>query len=132
MTAMMWNALIHSYMAADPRDQTFHVRDRCVRQDAVAEVEDERVSSERFKDGVDRTIERRAAGEQDYRIEIALNCAQRLNVIAGKIQLHHPIETHRVDRHGIQIALQLGSSATRKADNSRRWKTFTHVRHDPR
>src|SRR5580704_14980947 len=105
MTAMMWNALIHSYIVAYPRDQTFHMRDGRVRQDAVAKVEDERVTSERFEDDIDRMIERRSAGEQHQRIEIALNGPQRLNVVTRKIQFRHPIEPHRVNGHGIQIAL---------------------------
>ena len=55
-----------------------------VRQDAVAKVENKRVSPERFEDGVDPTIERRSAGEQYQRIEIALNGPQRLNLVARK------------------------------------------------
>src|ERR1700730_92951 len=97
MTTMMWNALIHSYMTAHPCDQTFHMGDGRVRQDAVAKVEDEWVRSERFEDGIDRMIERRTAGEQYQRIEIALNGPQRLNLITRKTQLYHPIEPHRVD-----------------------------------
>src|ERR1700722_4066512 len=100
MTAMMWNALIHSYMAANPCDQALHVGNRRVRQDAVAEVENERLSSERFLDGVGRTIERRSTSEQHQRIEIALKRPQRLNEVARKIQFGHPIEPHRIDRHG--------------------------------
>src|SRR5580693_5601901 len=101
MTAMMWNALIHSYMVANPRDQTFHMSDGRVRQDAVAKIENKRVSPERLEDGVDRIIERRSAGEQHQRIEIALNGTQRLNVVPREMQFRHPVETHGVDRHGI-------------------------------
>ncbi len=90
------------------------------------------LSPERFEDGVGRAIERRSAGEQHQRIEIALNGAQRLNVVARKIQFRHPIEPHRIDRHGIEIALQLSPGAARKADDARRRKLFTHARHDPR
>src|ERR1700733_5626814 len=100
MTAMMWNALIHSYMAANPGDQALHMGNRCVRQDAVAEVKNKRLSSERFLDGIGRTIERRSAGEQHQRIEIALNSPQRLNIVAREIQFGHPIEPHRIDRYG--------------------------------
>jgi hypothetical protein len=97
----------------------------------VAKVENKRVSPECFEDGVDRMIERCAAGEQHQRIEIALNGAQRLNVVACEPQFRHPVEPHSVDRHGIQIALQLRAGATRKANNSGRWKMFTYARHDP-
>src|SRR5580700_6405466 len=103
MTAMMWSALIHSYMVANPCDQALHMTDGGVRQDAVAKVENERVSPERFENGVGRTIERRTAGEQRQRIEIALNGAQRLDVVARKIQFHHPVEPHGINRHGSQI-----------------------------
>src|ERR1700686_3651952 len=132
MTAMMWNALIHSYIVAYPRDQTFHMRDGRVRQDAVAKVEDERVTSERFEDDIDRMIERRSAGEQHQRIVIALNGPQRLNLIARKTQLYHPIEPHRVDWHSFEVARQLSSRTTRKADDTRRRELFTHAPHDPR
>src|SRR5580704_1061326 len=132
MTAMMWNALIHSYMVADPRDQTFHMSDGRVRQDAVTKVENKRALPERFEDGVDPTIQRRSAGKQRQRIEIALNGTQRLNLIARKTQLDHPIEPHRVDWHSFEVARQLSSRATRKADDVRRRKLFTNVRHDPR
>src|SRR5580658_9760997 len=117
---MMWNALIHSYMVANPCDQALHLGDGRVRQDAVAKVENEGVSSERFEDGIDRTIERRAAGEQHQWIEIALNGAQRLNVVAHKIQFRHPIESHRVDRHGFKVKRQLSPRAARKANDARR------------
>src|ERR1700720_3913943 len=132
MTAMMWNALIQSYMVANPRDQAVHMGDGRVRQDAVAKVENKRVSPERFEDGVNPTIERRSAGEQHQRIEIALNGTQRLNLIARKTQLYHPIEPHRVDWHSFEIARQLSSRTTRKADDARRRKLFTHARYDPR
>src|ERR1700692_494631 len=101
---MMWNALIHSYMVANPRDQTFHMGDGRVRQDAVAKIENERASPEHFEDGVDRMIERCPTGEQHQRIEIALNGTQRLNVVPRELQFSHPVETHDVDRHGSQIA----------------------------
>src|ERR1700726_2872001 len=128
MTAMMWNALTHSYIVANPRDQTFHMGDRRVRQDAVAKVENKRMSPERFEDGVDRMIECCPTGEQHQRIKIALNGAQRLNVVARELQFRHPVEPHSVDRHGIQIALQLRAGTTRKANNSRRRKMFTYAR----
>src|ERR1700730_6424908 len=107
MTAMMWSALIHSYMVANPCDQTFHMRDRRVQQDAVAEIENERVSRERFEDGVDPMIERSAASKQRQRVQITLNNAKRLDMIARKTQFYHPVETHRVDRHGFTIIRQL-------------------------
>src|SRR5580692_591426 len=132
MTAMMWNALIHSYMVANPRDQTFHMSDGRVRQDAVTKVENKRALPERFEDGVDPTIQRRSASKQRQRIEIALNDTQRLNLIARKTQLYHPIEPHRVDWHSFEVARQLGSRTTRKADDARRRKLCTHARHDAR
>src|SRR5580693_6998011 len=129
---MMWNALIHSYMVANPRDQTLHMGNRGIRRDAVAEVENERLWSERFEDGIGRTIECGSAGEQRQRIEIALNGAQRLNLIARKAQLRHPIEPYRVDRYRFEVTQQFRSCAARKADDARRRKLFAHVRYDPR
>ena len=66
----------HWFAEATPRaraDQPLDMRDRRFRQDAVTEVENERAVAERFEDGVDRTVERRSAGQQRQRIEIALN-----------------------------------------------------------
>src|SRR3984957_20593379 len=122
---MTWNALIHSYMVANPRHQTFHIGDGRLWQDAVAKVENKRASPERFDDGVDPTIERHSAGKQHQRIEIALNDTKRLSFSARKNHLYPPNEPHRVDWHGFEVTRQLSSRTTRKADDARRRKLFT-------
>src|SRR6202166_2294630 len=103
---MIWNALIHSYIAANPCDQAFHMGNRRVRQDAVTKVENKRAPSERFEDGLDRMIECHSTGEQYQRIKITLDGAQRLDVIARKTQFCHPVESYRVHRHGCEVARQ--------------------------
>jgi hypothetical protein len=58
---------------ARPQQQLLDMRDRRVGQDAVAEIEHMRALGESGKDPVDRGVERRAAGDQRERIEIALH-----------------------------------------------------------
>src|SRR5215218_1306127 len=63
------------------------VSDWRVRQNAVAEIENKRPAAERCKKRIDAAIERRAAGAQRQRIEIALHRPFALDRIARKIQI---------------------------------------------
>src|SRR4051794_1757819 len=60
-------------LSPDPPQHLLHMGDRRRRQDAVAEIEDQRAIAEIFQNAVDRAIERRAAGKQNQRVEIALH-----------------------------------------------------------
>src|SRR3954447_925000 len=58
------------------------VSDWRVRQNAVAEIENKRPAAERCKNCIDAAIDRRAAGAQRQRIEIALHRPFALDRIA--------------------------------------------------
>src|SRR5262245_1471864 len=100
MIAMTWNALSHSYISvsknnrdqqsragvpaqqqeparpscpAYPREHLLDMGDRCLRQDAVTEIEDERPLGKNVEDIVDRAVERCTAGDKRQRIEVALH-----------------------------------------------------------
>ena len=109
---MMWNALsqVEPRHAIDPPlahpcDHPFHMGDRRLRQDAVAEIEDERSVAESRQDRIDLAIERSAAREQCQRIEIALHRPAALDLVAGKAAIDHPVEPDRVDSNAVHIAL---------------------------
>src|SRR6516165_6993602 len=101
------------------RDQTLDVAYRCFRQHAMAEIENERSLRESGQNSIDRTVQSRAASEQDERIEITLNWPPLLDHRSRKFELDGPIEPHGVDRNRIEVARELRAGATRKADNSR-------------
>ena len=58
------------------------MRKRRFRHHAVAEIENKRTSREGVEDRIDRPIQRRAAGQERQRIEIALNRPHGLHVLA--------------------------------------------------
>src|ERR1700692_451590 len=124
MTAMMWKALIHSYIvyifagirtvasnrsrqAAHARNQSFHMCDRRLRQHAMTEIENERPSGKGLESGIDGAIKRCAADEEGQWIEIALNRPPALNLVAREARLNHPIKTHRIDGNGRDITREL-------------------------
>ena len=69
-----------------------------------------------FENGVDRAI-KRLPPTRSKRIKIALNRTPRLDFVAGKTKLDHPVQSDRIDRDVIEIAPQLGPGAARKADD---------------
>src|SRR5687768_4030743 len=91
--------------------------DRRVRQDAVAEVENERPAGERGKNRIDTAVERRASGSQRQRIEIALHRTAALDFIAREIKIDHPIKAHSIDFNVLDVAFQVASGAARKTDD---------------
>ena len=91
--------------------------DRRFRHDAMAEIEDERPARERLQNRVNGAIERRPAGDQHQRIEIALHRHAALHPLAHKTAIHHPIEADRIDRELLDIARQQRAGAARKADH---------------
>src|SRR5207253_6009285 len=80
-----------------PFQHAFHMRDRRLREDAVPEVEDKRPAGKRLQYHINRAVERRPAGDQYQRIEIALHWKAALDLVAGKDPIDHPVETDRVD-----------------------------------
>src|SRR4051812_772178 len=99
MTAMMWNALTHPYIGSAPHasQHLLDMGDRRLRQDAVAEIEDERSIRECLHHRIDSTVERAAAREQCERIEIALHRHQVLHAVARKAAFDPPVEADGID-----------------------------------
>ena len=88
-----------SVLPAQPRLQhLLDMRDRRLRQDAVAEIEDERPAGERLQYRIDGAVERLAAGQQRQRIEIALHRPAALDAARARIKIDHPVEADRIDR----------------------------------
>src|SRR5689334_4529642 len=102
---MMWKALIHSYMqwllcqarTTHARNELFNMRDRCIRQHAMTEVEDKRSGFEICQYAIDRTIKRLAADQKRHRIEIALNRSAALHLLARKGKINRPVEPDGID-----------------------------------
>src|SRR5579872_3770340 len=107
------------------------MRDRRLRQNAVAEIEDERAVRQRFEDRVDRAIKRRATDHERERVEIALHRAHPLNMIARKAELDHPIEPDRIDGDGFEITPELARRAARKADDPGARNLLAHRFNNP-
>src|SRR5215471_2750387 len=133
ITAMMWNAFTQSYMrrvlssgGADACHQLFNMRDRCVRQHAVAEIEDKWSCFEVFHDSLDRAIKRAAADQERHRIEIALNRLAPLQLVACKSEIDGPVEPDRSDRYSIDVPFQPAAGAARKSDELRCWNLRAH------
>jgi hypothetical protein len=93
-------------------DQPLDMGDRRFRQDAVAEIENERSSRQCLEDRIDRAVERHTSGEKRQRIEIALDRPARLNLIAREAELHRPIEPDRIDCHRFEILRKFGPSGS--------------------
>ncbi len=104
---------------------------RRVRQDAVAEIEDERPRRERLEDGIDRTIQRRASDQQRKRIEITLDWPSGLNTIAGELKIDRPVQTHRIDRDRLEIRFETGAGPAWKTDNFRFRDLLSHCGDNP-
>src|SRR6187399_693676 len=156
MTAMMWKASSHWYMKRQPRrglslprrgrdkiasprtvsripyarEHLLDVSDWCVRQNAVAEIENKRPTAERCENCIDAPIERRAAGAQRQWIEIALHRPFALDCIARKIQIHHPVETHGIDFKFLDVAFQIAAGTARKPDELRSRHRTPHIGND--
>ena len=85
--------------------------ERCIGQNAMAEIENKRPRRKRGYDRIDRAVQRRASDQECQRIEIALNGPPRLNFGAREAKLNGPIEPDCVDRDGIKIASKLRAGA---------------------
>src|SRR5271156_1460583 len=93
--------------------------DRRIGQNAMAEIENKWPVRERGEDCIDRSIQRRASGQQRQRIEIALYQPSWLNLGSCEIELDHPIQSNGIHRNSIEIAFEFRPGAARKADDFR-------------
>src|SRR5450756_838602 len=101
MTAMMWKAFSQRYMAAwlapaHALEHLLDMRDRRRRQNAMAEIENERAAGQHRHHVIDFALECGAAGEQRQRIDIALHHDPRLQHVARDLALECPIEPDAV------------------------------------
>ena len=79
------------------------MRDRGCRQDAVAEVKDQRASAEMFHDVINLAVKCRTASQERQWIDIALHWHPRLKRIAGDLSLKGPVNTDRADACHLHI-----------------------------
>ena len=84
------------------------------------------------KNCVDRAVQRRSAGKQRQRIEIALNRPPLLDHRPRKLKLDRPIEPNRIDCNRVEIATELRAGAARKADDACSRNLGTDLFDDPR
>ena len=113
-----------------PPYHLLHMRDRRLRQNAVAEVENKRTAGERFENRVNAAVESSAAGTQRQRIEITLHRAANLDRIARKAKIDHPIQTNSIDLDVLDIAFQVAAGAARKPDDLRARYRAPHIGND--
>lgn len=73
------------------------MRNRRVGHDAMAQIEDMGARRKGRKDAVDRSIERRAAGDERERIKIALHREMRWQDGIGPIRIDRLVEPDRID-----------------------------------
>ena len=70
-------------------------------------------------ESVDRAVQRRSAGKQGQRIEIALNRPPLLDHRPRKLKLDRPIKPNRIDCNRVEIATELRAGAKPSA---RTWR----------
>src|SRR5260370_158952 len=87
-------------------------------------------AAERPPKSGDRGFKGRTTGDQQHRIEIAVNHGERLKLRRGVARRHACIETNPVDPAFGDIALVEKTRATRKADNRKVWKTLFQPRNN--
>ena len=81
----------------------------------MAEIENKWALRESGKNWVDRTVQRRSAGKQGQRIEIALNRPPLLDHRPRKLKLDRPIKPDRIDCNRVEIATELSAGAVAAA-----------------
>src|SRR5436190_16445625 len=106
------------------------MRNGCLWQNAMAQIENERAGGKCFENGVRRAIERRTARQQSKRIKIALNRKPRLNMIACKFKTDRPIESQYVDRNLLHISEKACADPARKTYELRIGNFGSHFRDD--
>ena len=93
--------------------------DRRVRQDTVAEIEDERLCRESLQHILDRAVERDTAGTQHLRVEIALHRHAGLDLRAGEFAINAGFQAYGIDAGLIDIARDFVAGAAGEADDFR-------------
>ena len=101
--------------------------DRRLGQDAVAEVEDKRSSRQHSHDLIDLAVERRAAGQQRQRIDIALHRQLRLKILRHRLPIVSPIKSDGANSGHFCIRPSHDPGTARKSDDLRTRKLFSHA-----
>lgn len=90
---------------------------RSLRDDAVAQIENERSTTQRIENVMDLPPHFVTAGNQQQRIEIALKTTRTLQPIPCPDWRHRRVEAQAVDSGRPKIGLRHRTGATRKADH---------------
>src|SRR6478672_8875438 len=114
-----------------PFEHPLDMADRRRRQDAVAEIEDERALAELGEDVVHLAVERLAAGEQNPRIDIALHRHARLDFPPREVAVDLAFEADRIDAGLSHIARDILAGAARKTDDFGTRLFGAQFRHQP-
>src|ERR1700730_15845928 len=103
---------------------------RRFRQHAVAEVEHKAAAAKRLAQLSRSGFERGAAGNQQHRVEITLNCGKRLQPLADMTGGDHRIKPDPIDPRLGDVPLVEETRAARKADDRMIWKALFQARDD--
>src|SRR5262245_52858897 len=125
---MTWNAFSQTYMLrsdpdarillrANPRKHSLYVRNWCLRQNTMSEIEDEGAPRKGLEYHVDHAIECGTAGAQHQGIEISLHRHAQVNLVAHENGIHRPIETDGVYRNVFHVVHERGADTARKRDH---------------
>src|SRR5258707_11056021 len=110
--------------------QSRDVLGRRLRQYPMPEIEDIRSAAERRPQLPRGPLQRVAARDQQYRIEIALHREERLQPLAGKALRHRGVEADRIDTAFGRVPLVEQSRSTRKPNNRHRRKALAKRRNN--
>src|SRR3954468_9509432 len=95
------------------------MRDRCLRQDAMPQIEDERATGKCRENLVYSAVERLTARQQEQRIEIALQRNAWWNLRARRREIDGPIKSDGINFHFPNIRIDPQPCSARKSNHSR-------------
>src|SRR5436190_17872685 len=95
------------------------MRDRCLRQDAMPQIEDERATGKCGENLVYAAVERLTARQQEQWIEIALQRNAWWNLRARRREIDRPIKGDGIDFDFPNIGVDAQSRSPRKSNHSR-------------
>src|SRR2546423_6231506 len=104
---------------ANAREHSLHMRDRCLRQDAMPKIEDERTTGKCGENLVYAAVERLTARQQEQWIEIALQRNAWWNLRARRREIDRPIKRDGINFHFPNIGIDAQPCSARKSNHSR-------------
>src|SRR5205823_2546290 len=90
-----------------------------LRHDPVAEIEDVRAACKGLERRIDRPVERRTAGDQRQRVNIALHRQSGLHLLARKRPIDHPVEPNCIYARLCNVFREHRAGSARKSDEFR-------------